>query len=109
MQIYWGYCQNSVKEQLPTNKPVQAINRNRWTSSLTGVEYECKLEGSCNFTADFEDAGGFVIQYNYVTTAPNEKSSYSFGVRYTSIEYEFDPTNFSLDANGRGFNTQFIF
>jgi len=75
----------------------------------TGVEYECELTGSCNFTVDLDDALGFIIEYDYLLSSKNFKYDFSLGVRYTNIEYEVDPFNFTIDANGLGINTQIFF
>lgn len=93
------------------------INRHRLGGGLayhTAVTYECRLDGfmGCDFEADFEDALGFVVAYEYIATLPEKKTGVSLGVRYAGMKYDYEPSNFpgfTIDASGFDFTMELFF
>ena len=74
----------------------------------TGVEYECDISNSCDFTVEFEDSLGFVAQYEYQFHVGTD-NRLALGARYTHMDYEAKDINYSVDSGGFGLNISFLF
>ncbi len=71
----------------------------------TSVEYSCKIDNVCDFTNSYKDALGYVVQYEYQVSPPEEKLGMLLGVRYTSVDYK--PTSFGSSFGGSGIGINF--
>jgi len=65
--------------------------------------HELEFFNIASDSADFEDAPGFYLQYNYIfsqsSSSSNGNSTY-VGIKYTDMDYEVD--NFIVDASSFG-------
>ena len=74
----------------------------------TNVELECSVAGLCNSTADFKDAAGLIVQYEYAF-APLAIGRFGIGAKYTYINYEVASSSAEFDGSGFDVHLAYMF
>ncbi|MDA3139646.1 hypothetical protein I8F95_12365 [Vibrio metschnikovii] len=74
------------------------------------VKFECKVKGICSGDVEFDDATGFVAQYEYAfAPAKMSKNHFAIGVKYTNIEYSTPLLHKDIDGSGFDVHLAYLF
>lgn len=77
------------------------------TTYQTNVQFDCSITNVCNNSVDFDDAVGWMAQYEYAFN-PLRYGRFGLGVKYTDIDYKASSGE-EFDGSGMDVNVTFTF
>ncbi len=72
-------------------------------------EFDCDIDGICNFNEEFKDSNGLILQYDYTFTHSENTVSWRIGARYTRIDLESKIVDQKVEGDGLGIVAMLLF